>query len=260
MYSVLKPSVLYQDTSPDVTEHDVNVVSDLWTIDGRDVYRGARDPRYIHANVYWLYNEDLERVGCVEHDLADRANFRALWFHDSPFGTLLQEDGWTIAEDIWSYLPNQTCERFFNEGWTTPRPFLEQCLYGPLRVVTIETLVNPPNVYSCAKCGRKSLSQKGCLTTTEPLDFPNMEKVFFVDDDLVVHRPPTNSSVWSRLKLQCDGGSSQEQAGEQPPPHDAPPQHESPPPEQQQAPPPEPCCSPQSHPQTHQQPSTSAED
>ncbi len=97
MYSILNPNVVYQDTSPDVTEHDIDVVSDLWDIDGREVYRGARDPRYTHANVYWLYNEDLERVGCAEHNKKDQADFRVLWFRESEFGTLLQED-WTIGD------------------------------------------------------------------------------------------------------------------------------------------------------------------
>jgi hypothetical protein len=204
MYSILKPNVLYQDTSPDVTEHDINVVSDLWEMDGRSVYRGARDPRYTHANVYWLYNEDLERVGCSEHSLEDHANFHLLWFHESPFGTLLQEEGWKVGDDIWSYLPRHTTEKFFHEGWTTPVPFLEQCLHGPLRIVTVETLVNLPMVYSCEKCNRKSLTKFACSTTATPLDFPQKEKVFFVDADLVVHFPPPTSKVFKTLRLCGD--------------------------------------------------------
>jgi hypothetical protein len=206
MYSILKPNLLYQDTSPDVTEHDINVVSDLWEMDGRSVYRGARDPRYTHANVYWLYNEDLERVGCSEHSLEDHANFHLLWFHESPFGTLLQEEGWKVGDDIWSYLPKHTTEKFFHQGWTTPVPFLEQCLHGPLRIVTVETLVNPPMVYSCEKCNRKSLTKFACSSVSSPLDFPQKEKVFFVDVDLVVHFPPPTSKVFTKLQLY-DGGS-----------------------------------------------------
>lgn len=209
MYSILKPNVIYQDTSPDVTEHDIDVVSDLWEMDGRSVYRGARDPRYTHANVYWLYNEDLERVGCSEHSLEDHANFHLLWFQESPFGTLLQEEGWKVGDDIWSYLPSHTTEKFFHAGWTTPTPFLEQCLHGPLRIVTVETLINPPMVYSCEKCNRKSLTKFACSTKADPLDFPQKEKVFFVDADLVVHFPPPTSKVFTKLHL--DDGGSQEQ-------------------------------------------------
>ena len=209
MYSVLNPNIIYQDTSPDVTEHDINVVSDLWEMDGRSVYRGARDPRYTHANVYWLYNEDLERVGCSEHSLEDHAKFHLLWFQDSSFGTLLQEEGWKVGDDIWSYLPRHTTEKFFHSGWTTPTPFLEQCLHGPLRIVTVETLVNPPMVYSCEKCNRKSLTKFVCSNKAEPLDFPQKEKVFFVDADLVVHFPPPTSKVFTKL-LHDDGGSQEQ--------------------------------------------------
>jgi len=73
MYSILKPDFVYDDVSGDITETDIDVVSDLWTMDGRNVYRGSRDPRYTHANVYWLYDEDLQRVGCSEHDIQDHA-------------------------------------------------------------------------------------------------------------------------------------------------------------------------------------------
>jgi hypothetical protein len=80
MFSRLKPEVLYDDVNPDITENDIDVVSDLWEMDGRDVYRGSRDPRYTHANVYWLYDTDLRRVGCSEHNTEDHGDFRLLWF------------------------------------------------------------------------------------------------------------------------------------------------------------------------------------
>ena len=59
MYSILAPEFVYTDISPDITETDIDVVSDLWVMDGREVYRGGRDPRYTHANVYWLYDQYL---------------------------------------------------------------------------------------------------------------------------------------------------------------------------------------------------------
>lgn len=211
MYSILNPNIIYQDTSSDVTEHDIDVVSDLWEMDGRSVYRGSRDPRYTHANVYWLYNEDLERVGCSEHSLADHADFRLLWFRESEFGTLLQEDGWTITNDLWSYLPRHTFDRAFNEGWTMPKTFLEHCLYGPLRVLTWKDIVKLPSVYSCCKCGGRSLTSAKCRTEVSVLDIPQREKVFFVDDDMMIHVPPTNSSVWFRLQQQHDDDSSHPQ-------------------------------------------------
>lgn len=207
---------MYTDISEDITENDIDVVSDLWTMDGRDVYRGSRDPRYIHANVYWLYDEDLKRVGCCEHNLKDHADFHLLWFRDTEFGTLLQEDGWTIGGDIWAGLPRHSFERFLNEGWTTPYSFLEHCLHGPVRVVTPKMALSPPSIYVCKACGRKSLRPiAGCAVQETELDFPDKQKILFIDDDMIQYLPPKNSSIWSRLRLQPDDDSSQQQVQEQ---------------------------------------------
>lgn len=259
MFSLLNPKFLYSDVSSDVAEHDVDVVSDMWTMDGRDVYRGSRDPRYSHANVYWLYDEDLRRVGCSEHSVDDHADFRLLWFADNDFGTLFQED-WTVGDNIWSLLPQHVFEKFLAEGWSTPETFLEQCLNGPTRVVTAEMLVNMPTVYSCSKCGRKSLTRSGCMTEASRLDFPDTQKIFFVDDDMIVHQPPPDhSNVWRIIPQtsQHGGDSSRAQAEEQP---------QQPAPSEQTSPaaPPSPpgqpasaeghATPPQSHPQTPEQP------
>jgi hypothetical protein len=182
MFSRLKPSFLYRDVSPDITENDLNVVSDLWTIENRDVYRGSRDPRYNHANVYWLYNEDLQRVGCSEHSLKDHADFRILWFQESEFGTLLQEEGWQIGDDIWTIFPRHVFERFLNEGWTTPELLLDQCLSCSVRIVTPSMLLEPPVVYSCAECKKKSLMPICPSNQIGHLDFPDKAKIYFIDD------------------------------------------------------------------------------
>jgi hypothetical protein len=264
MYSRLKPTFLYTDVSPDITETDVDVVSDLWSMDGRDVYRGARDPRYTHANVYWLYDEDLQRVGCSEHSLDDHGDFRLLWFHESVFGTLLQEDGWTIQGDVWSRLPRQPFERFINEGWTTADNILEQCLYGPLRIVTPEMLVTPRKMYVCGHCGKKSLRNSVyCMMTQTDLDFPQLEKVLFVDADFFVHVPPPESSVFTRLlRLPCDDSQPPSGQTQQPEPVLEPEQVQvqeaqqgAPPPQQQEQPSP-----PQSRPRTPEPPSDAGEE
>ena len=198
---------LYSDVSSDITENDIDVVSDLWNIDGRDVYRGSRDPRYTHANVYWLYDEDLQRVGCSEHSLTDHADFEVLWFHECEFATLLQEEGWNPRGDIWSHLPKHAFSKFVNEDWTTPEAFLEKCLYGDVRVVTPQMVIERPMVYSCPSCGTRSLRKTCATSVVAPLDFPNKEKVFFVDLDMIVYVPPTDSAVWIRLQPSADGSS-----------------------------------------------------
>lgn len=200
MYSCLDPSVLYSDTSSDITENDVNVISDLWNMDGREVYRGSRDPSYTHANVYWLYDEDLTRVGLCEHALDDHANVRCLWFRDSEFATLLQEDGWTVGSDIWSTLPRHVYEQFFQEGWTSMESLREHTVRGKLRVITPDMLIKMPPVYSCNTCKKVSCRPFTC-GTARPLDLPHIEKVVFLDNDFLIHTPPTGSRVYTLLGL-----------------------------------------------------------
>lgn len=217
MFSRLKNGFLYTDVSSDITEADLDVVADTWDVDGREVYRGVRDPRYDHASVFWLYNDTLERVGCMEHSLDDHADMRALWFRDSEFGTLLQEDDWKEDRDLWSKLPRHVFERFLNEEWTTPESFLEHCLQGPVRIVTPSMVVLRPTMYVCSRCGRKSLRPlpEGCSSEQVYLDFPDKAKTFFIDFDFVVYIPPPSSSVWSHLMPpQPDDGSLQEQEKE----------------------------------------------
>lgn len=220
MFSNLVPGFIYTDVSSDITENDLDVVADTWEMDGREVYRGTRDPRYTHASVFWLYDDKLERIGCAEHSLHDHADMRVLWFRDSEFGTLFQEE-WTMDDDLWSKLPRHVFERCLNEGWTTPEKFLEHCLDGNVRIFTPSMCMKRPIVYTCSKCGRKSLKDRDtCETVATMLDIPDKEKVFFIDTDFVVHIPPKNSIVWSMLQ-QHDGGSSvreQEQELEQEPP------------------------------------------
>lgn len=218
MNSELVPGVVYLETDRDITEHDVDIVSDLWSMDGREVYRGTRDPRYTHANVYWLYSDTLERVGLTEHALTDQADFRVLWFRETEFGTILQEDGWDQGEDIWSCLPRPVVDRFINEGWTTPLTFLEQCLNGPMRILTPAMVRTLPLVHVCTSCGRRSLTPApGCTSRTEPLTIPTTEKLFFVDSDMIVYRPPPSSHVWDCVpitpaQLPSSGGSQRPEA------------------------------------------------
>ena len=65
MLSVLRKGLVYNNISTDIVEHDLDVDADQWSYDGKDVYRGSVDPEYLSKdlNVYWLYNDNLKRVG-----------------------------------------------------------------------------------------------------------------------------------------------------------------------------------------------------
>jgi hypothetical protein len=167
--------------------------------------------------VYWLYEESLERVGLAEHSKLDHAVMHLLWYYESDFATFLQEEGWTCDTDIWSVLPRRVVDRCIDEEWASPMPFLERCLAGPVRIVTPEMLRELPTVYTCTRCGQKSLTVNlGCTPTSAPLDFPDKTKIFFVDRDMIVHTPPRNSTIWGRLGImpgrpEPDDDSSPEQ-------------------------------------------------
>ena len=201
MQSILDPTVIYQNVSRDICEHDVDVVSDLWNMDDRDVYRGSRDTQYSHANVYWLYSEELTRVGLIEHSLTNHADFRILWFYENPFATYLQEDGWTQDESVWSVLSQAAVERFHADEWITPDQILQACLHGESRVLTLDTVLNPPTIHGCSGCGTRSLKQLACENMTAELTFPSKEKIIFIDDDLFVCVPPSGSRVWELVGL-----------------------------------------------------------
>ena len=238
MQSILDPRVVYTDLSRDITEHDVDVVSDLWSMDGRDVYRGSRDRHYSHANVYWLYSEELERVGLAEHSTENNADFRILWFYDNPFSTFFQEE-WTVTDSLWSTLPRTTVERWITEDLTTPEQVLNACLYGNVRILNIEYVLNPPVVYSCTECGWKSLKKLDCGDLTMRIDFPDKSKILFIDDDMYVCQPPADSKIWSllgftlpRQPLGDEPASRELEEGEQPASQsESPPQMQTPPPE-----------------------------
>ena len=216
MFSTLDRSIVYE-IGTDITEHDINIVSDLWTMGGRQVYRGARDPSFTHANVYWLYDpDDLDRIGVSEHTLDNPAEVALLWYKENPFGTLLQEDGWEEDETLWSELPEHVYEHFLAEEMITPQRFLERCIRGPVRVITTDMLIHPPSVYSCEKCHRLSLSPFVCSSKSN-LTVPSKEKVFFIDDRMVMHLPPKDSRVWSLLGFtpqQLPSVSSEQQVSE----------------------------------------------
>lgn len=198
MYSAISPGFLYTDVSSDITEHDINVISDLWTFDNREVYRGSRDTAYTHANVYWLYNEDLDRVGCVEHNTLDHSEFETLWFYDNPFATLFQEEGWVTTDSLWAILPQRSVELFLAEGLTKPELVLEHCLHGPTRVLSPVMLMEMPDVFECEKCNKRSITRFD-HGVSRPMDFPEKGKILFVDDDMIVSVPPIQSRVWSLL-------------------------------------------------------------
>ena len=155
MFSVLKPGYVYRNFSEDVADHDDDYDAEEWNYNGREVFRGCVDPTYPDWNVYWLYDENLLRVGLAEHDPENPEVFHSLWFHDNPFGTLFQESTWQQKGTVWSLLSSEAYQDCLDDDFKT---VFDRTLKSNIRLVTPDMIVNRPNVYECPKCNKKSLS------------------------------------------------------------------------------------------------------
>lgn len=198
MFSVLRKGLIYNDISPDILEHDEDIDADQWVYDDREVYRGRFDPRYTEHNlhVYWLYDDNLNRVGLAEHEADNQADYKALWFMDNSFATLYQDESWVSKDKtLWSLMPNEAYQDCLEDDFKT---VFDRCLTSKYRIVTPDFLIKPPTVYECTKCGKKSLkSLKNCKDVVETSYFSNSNFVF-VDDSFIVYekstlQPPASS-------------------------------------------------------------------
>jgi hypothetical protein len=198
MFSILR-GFLYENINEEIMPHDVDQEVDLWSYDGKDVYRGTFDPNYLNQSlrVYWLYDDDSNRIGLAEHEDSDQNIFKVLWFHENPFQTLLQEDGWTkTSETLWSKMSPEAYQDCLETDFKT---FKDQPFIGDTLLVTPEFLAKPVgSFFECRDCGKKSISkQKECQVMTP---FSNQFSFIFLDDDFVIHIPPSNSKALLQLK------------------------------------------------------------
>lgn len=217
MFSVLRPSLLYTDISLDIAEHDEDHDASEWAYSDKMVFRGSLDGSYKTQglDVYWLYDDNLNRIGLAEHETNDHSIFETLWFKDTPFGTLLQED-WTADGSLFSKM--------------TPEAYQDSTEMNILlkarnRLVTPDYVANGlPDVYECS-CGA-SFSPTACASVKKKV---SITEPIFVDESFIMYRPPPNSAVWSRLGLPQCGASDQEQEQTQvESPGPVPPQQECP--------------------------------
>ena len=215
MYSILKSSLLYTDISPDIAEHDEDHDAAEWAYSDRTVFRGALDGSYKTdgLDVYWLYDDDLNRIGLAEHESEDHSRFKTLWFRDSAFGTLLQED-WKAGESIFTLLTPEAYQDVIDS---------DILLKGSHRIITPRYITDGlPELYECT-CG-KSFSPmcsavKKVVNITDPL---------FIDDSFIMYKPPIDSKIWSRLGLQRDACVQEQEVPQQQTPLLEPPLTETP--------------------------------
>jgi hypothetical protein len=199
MYSVLKPSLIYEDLSRDIIELDEDHEASEWVYSDRPeekIYRGALDTQYPDLHVFSLYNENSDRIGIVEHLAENRAEFKTLWFHENPWNTLFQEE-WTQGSTVYSLLSPEAYQDSTD---------IDLLLVGHERLVLPEYVYKEfPSVYQC-KCSLSFSKTKNCQSKKKVLREP-----IFIDDSFIVYTPPQNSKVWSKLDLQLHVSSSGEQ-------------------------------------------------
>jgi len=211
MFSILRKGLVYKDISPDILEHDEDIDADQWVYDEKDVYRGRFDPRYTehNLNVYWLYDDNLNRVGLAEHNADNQAEYKALWFYENPFATLYQDESWVSKnKTLWSMMSNDAYQDCLEDDFVT---VFDRCLSSKYRLVTPDFLSNPPTLYECTKCGKKSLKKlKNCVDVLETSYFTS--DLLFVDDSFVLYERSTSQQHASYEREQ----QPQEQVQEQP--------------------------------------------
>lgn len=229
MFSLLRKGLIYKNTSSDIVEHDLDIEADQWSYDGKDVYRGSLDPDYMEhkLNVYWLYDDNSKRVGLAEHEVDEPEVFKALWFRENPYAMLYQDDTWKSTEKtVWSKLSNEAYQDCLENDFTTVS---DLALNSGTLLITPELLINNPDLYSCEKCGKKSLMKSNVCSTASSsiLDF-NQFSILFLDDNFVIYsKQPYDASSQEPQVEQSESADQKELPDEQSPQNPQP----SPPPQ-----------------------------
>ena len=204
MYSLLQPSLIYEDLSPDIIELDEDHEASEWVYSDRPeqkFFRGALDTQYQDLHVFSLYNDNSERVGIVEHLAENHAEFRTLWFSDNPWNTLFQEE-WKQGSTLYSLLSPEAYQDSTD---------IDMLLKGHERLVLPTYIYKEfPSVYEC-QCSLSFSQTKSCQMKKKVLKEP-----IFIDDSFIIYYPPTKSKVWSKLDLLLNVSSFEEQQNHQP--------------------------------------------
>ena len=238
MFSVLRKRLVYTDIDPNIVEHDEDIDASQWSYEGKDVYRGRADPRYEDRglDVYWLYDEDINKVGLVEYEKDDPERFVVLWFQDNPFSTLFQDSRWiSLDKTVWSVLSYEAYLDCLEDDFKT---VFDRCLSSKYRLVTPSMIMNPPTVYSCTRCNSQSIQPLKCHEKhVDKKNYFQYKSFLFVDDSFIVYeltdRPRPASSEQGRseqVQEQPQQESRDEQNRPQSPQSPQPSPHQSPPP------------------------------
>jgi len=188
MFSVLRKGIIYRDVDPNIVEHDEDIDGVEWSYGDRDVYRGRIDPRYerYDLDVYWLYDDNINKVGLVEYEKQNSKDFRVLWFLDNPFSTLLHDKRWvSLDKTLWSILSYEAYLDCLEDGFST---VFDRCLSSKYRLITPSMLMEPPCLYSCSRCKKQSIQPLKCHERyVDKKNYFQYDSFLFVDDSFIVY-------------------------------------------------------------------------
>jgi hypothetical protein len=186
---------VYTDISDEIADHDLNYDAEEWNYDGKDVYRGLVNTKY-EWNVYWLYDENLKRIGLAEHDPETPDIFYALWFYSNPFSTLLQEPDWiSQKQTIWSKISEEAYEDCLEDELAV---FIDKTLFSNCRLITPDFIIKKPEIYECEKCDKRTLSLPSSCSAVKKLQYvTDSNELIFVSNSLEIFKPPVDSKIWS---------------------------------------------------------------
>lgn len=195
MISILRPSLVYTDISPDICEHDEDMDAEEWSYDGRSVYRGSLDLSYKNydIDVFWLYDDSSNRVGLAEHEPSDNTVFKTLWIQDNVYGSLLQEDWENTDKTIWSLMSEESYQDHLRLN--TSQLALKS--FGKI-IIPEYLLKGVPEVYHCEKCNKTSLLPLTCNDAVKKR-LPVTADSFFIDESFVLFKPCSDSIVFNWL-------------------------------------------------------------
>jgi len=183
--------------SEDVSEVDLNTDVEEFNYDGRLVFRGNLDETHSSpdVSVFWLYDENSKRVGLAEHQGEEHT---ALWFRDTPFSTLLQEDWVCENKTVWSLMTQTAYEDCMKWGWTTVEKL---SVRTRLLLVTPQRIIEGVQIPEiCTRC--LGIRQKGCLVGKRDPSFDIYSSVF-LDEDGVIYTPPSDTQIYATLRRRA---------------------------------------------------------
>lgn len=233
MFSLLRKGLIYKDVDPAIVEHDEDIDASEWSYGSRDVYRGRVDPRYesYQLDVYWLYDDSINKVGLVEYEKGDSEQFRVLWFYENPFATLFHDERWiSLNKTIWSILPYEAYLDCLEDDFKT---VFDRCLSSKYRLITPSMIMNPPKLYACTQCNKQSIRPLTCHERfVEKKNYFQYNSFLFIDESFIIHELTTDqpsSASSEQERSESVEETPQQESVLQIPPQQSP-QSQSPPP------------------------------